>query len=234
MKRGVTILNQGKSAAGIKNDWLSLITSSFKGISQVILIENAITGFIIWAAITISSLGLGLITLASSLIGTWIAKASGADETKVKQGIFGFNSVLAGIALMLNLSGGPRWIIALVGSAVASVCTAAAMDVLRNSRLPVLTFPYIILTWFVLLSPYKLENVTLNPSLVPQNLATWKFSETDIVDWKDGLLRGIGQVYFQDHFWSGVLILIAVFWASWRMGLYAILGNMVAWVTARG
>lgn len=215
-------------------DWSSLISSSLKGISQVILIENAITGFIIWAAITVSSFGLGIIILASSLIGTLIAQVSGADETKVRQGLFGFNSVLAGIALTLNLNGGPRWIIALIGAALASICTAAAMDVMRNSRLPVLTFPYIILTWFILLSPYKLENVTLNPSLVPQNLSTWKFSETDLVDWKDGLIRGIGQVYFQDKFWCGILILIAVFWAGWRMGLYIVLGNIAAWVTAQG
>ncbi|WP_438350536.1 urea transporter [Paenibacillus sp. FA6] len=218
-----------------KNSGFSpLIPSSLKGISQVILIENAVTGLFVLVAITLSSYLLGIVTLASALIGTWIARVCGANETTVKQGLFSFNSVLTGIALTLNLNGSNRWILALAGAAVTVLVTAALMYVMRNSGLPVLTFPYIILTWFILLAPYKLENMKLNPDLVPQNLSAWKLSETDVVDWKYGLIRGIGQVYFLDNVWCGILILFAIFWASRRLGLYAILGNFIAWLTAYG
>ena len=54
----------------------------FKGISQVILIENAITGFIILIAITIFSYYLGIIALLSSIIGPLVGKM-GAQMKRV-------------------------------------------------------------------------------------------------------------------------------------------------------
>ena len=53
------------------------ITASLKGISQVMLIENAITGLLILIAITISSYYLGIIALLSAVIGTLVAKWGG-------------------------------------------------------------------------------------------------------------------------------------------------------------
>ena len=58
------------------------LAASLKGISQVILIENAITGLIILIAISISSYYLGMITLLSSIIGTLVGKLGGADKKK--------------------------------------------------------------------------------------------------------------------------------------------------------
>src|SRR6478672_6777569 len=83
-----------------------LINSSLKGISQVILIENVVTGLIILVAIMISSTYLGIITLLSAIIGTLIGKIGGADIDSVNQGLYGYNSVLTGMALSLFLSGG--------------------------------------------------------------------------------------------------------------------------------
>ncbi|GGH21419.1 hypothetical protein GCM10008013_19300 [Paenibacillus segetis] len=54
------------------------------------------------------------------------------------------------------------------------------------------------------------------------------------MDWIHGLVNGIGQVYFQDRLWSGILILFGVFWADWKLGLYAVIGSFVALLTAYG
>ena len=51
------------------------ISALLKSISQVILIENAVTGFIILIAITIDSYFLGTMTLLSAFIGTIIEKS---------------------------------------------------------------------------------------------------------------------------------------------------------------
>ena len=48
----------------------------------------------------------------------------------------------------------------------------------------------------------------------------------------EGIFAGIGQVFFLDYTISGILIFIAVFWAGWRLGLYAFLGNAAALLTA--
>lgn len=213
--------------------FFSLMSASFKGISQVILIENAITGLIILIAITISSYLLGVITLLSTIIGTLVGKMGGTtNKESVNQGLFGYNSVLTGIALTLYLHGPYQWIIALIGAGVAAIFTATMMHVIKRKEIPILTFPFIGLTWFTLLASYKLKAFQLSSSLVPQNLSHWKLNTAGEVNWMEGIFHGIGQVFFLDNVLSGILLFVAVFWAGWKFGLYAILGNAAALLTA--
>ncbi|WP_423799631.1 urea transporter [Neobacillus sp. SAB-20_R2A] len=213
-----------------------LLVSTLKGISQVILIENAISGFIILAAITIASVSLGVVTLLSAVIGTLIGKIGGASAESVNQGLYGYNSVLTGMALSLFLSGDDRFLIALVGAAIASVFTAAMAHFMRKSQseIPVLTFPFIVLTWFLLLTTYRLVSFKISPNLTPQSLSNWTLNIKGETDWLDGAVNGIGQIFFLDNNFSGVLLFIAVFWAGWRLGVYAIVGNAAALLTSYG
>ena len=208
------------------------LAASLKGISQVILIENAITGLIILIAISISSYYLGMITLLSSIIGTLVGKLGGADKKSIDQGLFGYNSVLTGIALALFLNGSYMWIVALIGAAIAAIFTATMMHFMKNTEIPILTFPFIVLTWFILLSTYKLTGLKLSSGLVPQDLTQWELDISGKIDLVDGIFNGIGQVFFQDNAISGILIFIAVFWAGRKLGLYAVIGNVAAILVA--
>ena len=79
--------------------FLTFIAASLKGISQVILIENAITGLLILIAITIDSYYLGIIALLSAIIGTLVENLEVQMKIRINQGLFGYNSVLTGMAL---------------------------------------------------------------------------------------------------------------------------------------
>lgn len=211
-----------------------LIVSSLKGISQVMLIENAISGLIILAAITIASYSLGIITFLSAIIGTLIGKAGGADQEGVSQGLYGYNSVLTGMALFLFLRGDDRWIIALFGAAIAAIFSAAMMYFMRQSDMPILTFPFIALTWFLLMATYRLVSFKISPELVPQTLSNWHLNITGEIHWIDGIFTGIGQIFFLNHNLSGLLLFAAIFWAGWKFGVYAIIGNIAALLTSFG
>ncbi len=217
-----------------KNSVSWLITSSLKGISQVILIENAISGLIILAAITVASYSLGIIAFLSAMIGTLVGKIGGAQAECVSQGLFGYNSVLTGMALFLFLRGDDRWIIALFGAAIAALFTAAMMYFMRQSGIPILTFPFIALTWFLLLTSYRFITFKLSPELVPQSLANWELDITGEEHWLEGAVNGIGQIFFLDHTLAGILLFIAIFWAGWRFGVYTLIGSVVALLTAYG
>ena len=209
-----------------------LITSSLKGISQVILIENVMTGFLILIAITIFSYYLGIIALLSAIIGTLAGKLGAADEKVINQGLLGYNSVLTGIALASFLTGPYMWLVALIGSAVAAIFTAAMMHFTKRTEVPILTFPFVILTWFILFASYKLNGIKLSSALVPQDLTHWKLKTAGEVNLIDGVFHGIGQVFFLNNTVSGILIFLAVFWAGRKLGLYAVIGNAVAIIIA--
>src|SRR5690625_5010967 len=97
-----------------EGDVYQFVIASLKGISQIVLIENVITGLIILAAITVASPFLGIVTLLSVVIGTFVALIGGADKNAVHSGLFGYNSALTGLALALFLTGPYNWIIALI------------------------------------------------------------------------------------------------------------------------
>lgn len=196
------------------------------------MIENAVSGFIILAAITIASYSLGIIALFSSLIGTVIGKTGGADQASVSQGLYGYNSVLTGMALFLFLSGDDRWLIALAGSAIAALFTAAMIYIMKPTGIPPLTFPFIVLTWFWLLTTYRLVTFKISPDLTPQSLSNWTLDIKGETNWLDGAMNGIGQIFFLDNSFSGILLFIAVFWAGWKLGLYAIIGNLASLITS--
>lgn len=47
------------------------------------------------------------------------------------------------------------------------------------------------------------------------------------------ILRGIGQVMFQNNVYSGILFLIGIFYNSWLLGLAALFGTIISTSTAR-
>lgn len=208
----------------------SFISAALKGISQIMLIENVISGIIFLLAITTYSYYLGIIALLSSLIGTLIAKLGGADEKDINQGLFGYNSVLTGIALGLFLNGPNQWIFALVGAAISAVFTAGFIYWFGKRGIPVLTIPFIIPTWILLLSSYRLHALKLNDVLTPQNLADWQFTVNAVTNWIDGSLNGIGQVFFLNTLLTSSIILIGIFFASRKIGVLSLIGHAISFL----
>ena len=119
-------------------------------------------------------------------------------------------------------------IVALIGAAVSAVFIATILHFMKNPEIPILTFPFINLTWFILLASYKLKGLTLSSTLVPQNLTHWKLHIAGEIDLLGGIFHGIEQVFFLDNTIFEVIILIAVFIAGRKLGLYAIIGNAAA------
>ncbi|TJX12932.1 urea transporter [Tissierella creatinini] len=209
-----------------------LMSSILKNISQVILLENTISGLIILVAITIANYQLGIVALLSSIVGTLVALLAGGDRSLIEKGLFGYNSVLTGLALYLFLADNMRMIIAILGAAFVVIFSAAMMHFMKNLNIPVITFPYIVLTWFLLLTSYHLEIFKLSSSLVPQDLTQWQLITKGNVNIIAGFADGIGQVYFLDKLLPSGLIILAIFWASRKLGIYAIIGTLVSWLVA--
>ncbi|OKL35472.1 hypothetical protein BLL40_15275 [Domibacillus mangrovi] len=209
-----------------------MFSASLKGISQVLLIENAITGLIVLVAISLYSVPLSIMAFISSFIGTVTAKIGGADEKLISQGLFSFNSALSGLAMVLFLEGDQRFVIALFSAVIAAIFTAGMMHLTKPFDVPSLTFPYIILAWFLLTASHRLEFFEANKSLVPQVLAYWHLDIHGPVDLTSGFAKSIGQVYFLDHTWAGFLVLGGIFFASRRLGMLAIYATIISLLTA--
>ena len=211
---------------------LLLISSSLKGFSQVLLVGNAFSGFLILIGISLHSPALGMMAFLCSIVGTMTGKYFGGNRAQISNGIYGFNSVLCGIVAILFLHGDKRWFIAIFAAALAAITMKLLTKVLDKWNIPIMTFPFVIITWIGLLIAYRVDKLYMDPNFVISSPAMWNLAVEGRPTLIIGMIKGIGEVFVIDSLWTGLLILVALFCVGSRFGLYAIIGAFASWITA--
>lgn len=111
-------LNKNKFSKTI----ISLVNILLKGIGQIMLQENSLTGFLFLIGIFYGSWTMGVAALLATICGTATAILLKYDQTEINKGLYGFSAALVGVATLLFLK--PlfiSWIILIIGSALATV-----------------------------------------------------------------------------------------------------------------
>ena len=83
---------------------LGFIDWVLRGIGQVVFQNNPISGAVVLAAIFYNSWIYGTVCLLGTIVGTATAIWLKADKGMIKDGLFGFNGALMGIALVAYTS----------------------------------------------------------------------------------------------------------------------------------
>ena len=126
------------------NSWFNLPTVVIlllKGISQVSFIENALSGLVILIAIALNNIKHAIWIMLAVIISTVFSGLIGASSELVAQGLYGYNAILATLALVLY----PRipWPLILLGILLSCLVTLGFHEL---SLLP-LTAPFILSVW---------------------------------------------------------------------------------------
>ncbi len=126
------------------SSWFNLPTvviPLLKGISQVSFIENALSGLVILVAIALNNLKHAIWVVLAVIISTIFSKMIGASGALIEQGLYGYNAILATLALVLY----PRipWPLILLVILLSCLVTLGFHEL---SLLP-LTAPFILSTW---------------------------------------------------------------------------------------
>lgn len=142
-------------------DWsiTSLLIYWLKGVSQVFLINNWITGVIFLIGLALCSIWAAIYAAVSSALALAVALLFAGDPANVTAGLFGFSPVLTGIALGTTFYE-VNWKTALWAAmgVIATVFIQAGMDTLMIPwGMPTLTAPFCVATWLFLLPLYKLD-----------------------------------------------------------------------------
>lgn len=171
-----------------------------KSISQVLFLENVISGFIILFGIALANYQLAIITFLSGILGSLVAYSCGISEELIEKGLYGFNSVLTGMALFIFLESPTKWLISLIFAAFTTFVTAALNQQLKKVALPAYTLPFIVTTWIVLLASYYLANLQISPALTPSSLLNVQAFIHTRPTHLNGVLIGIGKFFFKRTF----------------------------------
>lgn len=152
-----------------------LVIYWLKGISQVFLINNWVTGIFFLAALFVCDKWSCLWAAVASAISLAVACLFHADGSDIANGLYGFSAVLTGIAIGSVFYKTTNWKIAAytVIAIVTTVFIQAAMNALfKPWGIATLTGPFCITTWLFLLPAYKLNNI-FSPH------SEWKFNPED-------------------------------------------------------
>jgi len=215
---------------------------NLRGIAQIMLQDNAVTGFLFLLGVLYSSwlMGVGLLisTLTGTCIGLFFRKK---HQEEYKQGLYGFNAALLGIIIVYQF--GLNWI-SILCIIIASVVATLFMQFAIAKKIKVFTFPFVALSWLVvsvissgnLMS--KIEHPTAAEDFLQEPTAEL-FEETlellgidyDDDNFDDDLIfatHGFGQVMFQGSLIAGLLFLMGVYINNPNAALYGIFASILA------
>ena len=217
---------------------LDFIDANLRGIGQVVCMNNLVTGLLILAAMYVASPWLGLAGTIGVLVSTATAMLLGFDRDTIRAGLYSFNGILVGAALATFLQG--AFSPAVIGyivviSAFSTVLMAALSKVFLTAwTVPPFTLPFNFATLIFLFGALNWPHVRFVPTIQPRlpglgAVQTGFAGSVDTV--ANAVLRGIGQFFFANSIWSGVLIIIGILTASRIAAVFALIGSTVGMLT---
>ena len=175
-------------ATQVDTGWLNLCIYTMKGIAQVFLIDNGITGLLFLLGLACSNGWSALWALVASALSLGLALLFGASGAAVAAGLYGYSPVLTGIALG-SIFYPPSWrtaLWALAGVVMTFFVQAAMNTALDPVGIPTLTAPFCLTTWLFLLPPLKSLFAPPHagkPSHAPSAAAAAESRASDHSDW---------------------------------------------------
>ncbi|MFQ3872342.1 urea transporter [Staphylococcus sp. Mo2-1] len=202
-----------------------------KNIAQVLLLNNPWTGLFVLVGIFVGNWKVGLMALSASVISLLLAKRTNYSEEEINTGLAGFNPVLTAIALTLFLV--PEWysvVIVLVAIIITMPIGSAFREFFKPFGVPMLTMPYVFVSWIVLLMSFQFKFVNADVNILPNTVQEIEFSGHSI-DFISAFLTGFSEIFLLKNMIAGILILIGIFIASRKAGIFAIIANIIGFAT---
>lgn len=194
----------------------ALINQSLKGLGQIMLQDNAITGLLFLVGILIGSINMGIAVIISVCVATFAANLFKFDTNDINKGLYGFNAALVGAAIILFCK--PTliiWCCIIIGA----ISSTVIQHFFITKRITVFTLPFVLVTWAIL---FIINHFLPEFNIIPSTANA--YHETDF----GFAFRGYGQVIFQDNMVAGAIFFVAVFINSPLAALYGLAGAVMA------
>nr|XP_045614869.1 urea transporter 2-like [Procambarus clarkii] len=215
---------------------VKVLDSILRGISQVVFVNNPVSGFLILVGLLLSDVTYGLGALVCALTAVAFAKLVGTPNSAIEAGLSNYDAVLVGVVTPvlyplyfhqpLSL---PVWGYMVVAS-IFSVCASGGLGkLLAVHHLPAFTLPFnlvITLTFMSLKSAgYEAEAPSVNATL--EHLAQPNWEQVWL-----GTLLSAGQVFGVEDVLCSTLVMMAMFIFSPILTVASYTGATVATFTA--
>lgn len=124
-------------------DGSDFFKATIRGMGQVFLADELISGLLVWAGIALCSRVSAIAAFAGSALGAACALAAGVPANQIVAGLYGFNSSLTFTAMFMFYA--PSWgalIMAVLSSCLTVAAQLALNGMLSPYGLPAMTLPF--------------------------------------------------------------------------------------------
>jgi len=214
---------------------------NLRGVGQVMFQDNPLSGALFIAAIAWGSFAAGVPqVLFGGLLGIVTATSTAqwlrVESASLRAGLYGFNGVLVGLALATFIAPGPLlWAYVVLGAAVSVVAMEATANVCKSWSMPALTFPFVLVTWLLLLGTYGfggLAGTALPSAGVVAPFTSVASTRLDTGQFVQATLHSISQVFLKGSAIAALLFLAGLAVNSVAAAVAAVCGSIVAVITA--
>lgn len=220
---------------------LRFVDVNLRGVGQVMFQNHPVAGLLFLAAIVWGSMEAGVpqVALAGAVavvVGTLTAQWLRVDREALHAGLYGYNAVLVGLALATFIEPGTLlWVYVAIGAAVSVVATLATASAMKPLGVAALTFPFVLVTWLLLLGTYGLSG--LSGSALPTGALVTPFQPAaapavGAAAFLKGVLLSISQVFLKGSVVAAVLFIAGLAVSSVAGAVAAVGGAVLAVLTA--
>jgi len=143
-----------------RDSWFS--GSILNSYSQIFFSDNPVFAGIL-ILVTFVDVYAGLFGLLAVLNTTLIARYLGFDLFKIRQGYYGFNSLLVGLGLGIFFQPGPLLVLITIFSSILTLFLAVSCEgIIGKYALPYLSVPFVLSLWIVTLASREFQALGLN------------------------------------------------------------------------
>lgn len=220
---------------------LRFVDVNLRGIGQVMLQNNPLTGALFLAAIIWGSYAAGaphvaiagiLAVVVSTLTAQWLH----VSQESLHSGLYGYNGVLVGLALATFIAPSALlWAYVVLGAAVSVVTMLGTANAVKPWGLSSLTFPFVLTTWLLLLATYGFSGL-VGTALPSGNVVTafqpYDASPLKFIELAQGVLQSISQVFLKGSGIAALLLLAGLAVNSLAAAVFALAGAILAVLTA--
>lgn len=188
-----------------------------RGIGQVMFQNNALSGLLMLIGIFLNSWQMGILAVSGNIISTLTAYFSGYGRDDIKDGLYGFNGTLVGIAVGVFMKLSLGSLLLMVVAACISTWISRLFNLQRS--LPGFTAPFILSVWMLLgFCSWIMPDILLVSDTVTD--------ATQGINYFQTFSFGIGQVMFQGNIWTGLLFLVGILVNSQTAAFYTVIGAL--------
>lgn len=201
------------------------VRTILRGVSQVFFLRNSLTGLLLVVGLALTDPRLAVLVVLGSTVQSAAAWIAGPREL-VEDGLMGYNGALVGAAASLSMTRLNDTALSLNMTVIGALACIPVHLILRRLfetaplrrfDLPVVTAPFCIVAGLLF--------GVLQPIIEPGPITT---SDAAGHGSLLGVFNAFAEVMLADGLLTGLLILVALLVGSWAIGLWGLLGAVLA------